>query len=998
MAKRVVLAYSGGLDTSVAVKWIQEEWDAEVIALAVDVGQQADDPWDEITARALAAGAVEARVVDARAEFADDYLVPAIHANALYEGKYPLVSALSRPVIAKHLVDAAREFGADAVAHGCTGKGNDQVRFEVSVRALAPDLEVLAPVRVWGFTRDDCDRLRGEARHPDQRHQEEPVLDRREPLGPGHRVRDDRGPVGVAAARRLRAHGRRRRRAERAARDRRPLRAGRPGRARRRREAAARAGHRAGRGRGLYGWGRLDMVENRRVGIKSRETYECPGSLAVLLAHADLESITLERDLMREKARLEPRYAELVYDGLWFSPLKEALDAFMGHAQRFVTGDVRLRLEPGRCFVAGRRADHGLYSHDLATYDASDTFRHEDSAGFVRLWGLSVETWAREQGGPSVGGPRWVAPRSVEGRDPLARPVRRRSRRRAARVHREPLVRPAPRARRPRGFARARRRARARRDPHRRRGGRGARGARPAGEELADGTFVFAPSDEDIHTAIERRVTELAGDAGAKLHTGPVAQRPGRDRAAAVLPARGRRRRRARAPPAGGPARRARRPPTTSTCPATRTCSGRSRCCSRTTSSPTSGRSRATSTGGATRWRAPTCRRWARVRWPGSSLPLDPDGTAADLGFARRFDNSLDAVSDRDFVAEALFVAALTQVHLSRLGEEIVLWTSEEFGFLRLADAYSTGSSMLPQKKNPDIAELARGKAGRLIGDLTGFLATLKGLPLAYNRDLQEDKEPLFDALDQCRLALGAIAGLLATAEVMPARMQAAADGQHAAGGRPGRVAGAAGRAVPRRARARRCAGAGVDGAGRAARRAGAHRARPRSRGAGAARAGRGRAAAHHPGRRRPGVGRGAAGEGARHASTTRRAGSTAPGEGRVRPSRARSTRRDSLELAPALLNKLLVDAHRRRCRAWRRASWRSRPTAVRRRREPRVPGHDAAHRGDVRPARAPLRVLHLRHALVRQRGRDQGRRRRRGAAARRGARRRHRGHAASAG
>ena len=179
--------------------------------------------------------------------------------------------------------------------------------------------------------------------------------------------------------------------------------------------------------------------------------------------------------------------------------------------------------------------------------------------------------------------------------------------------------------------------------------------------------------------------------------------------------------------------------------------------------------------------RAPTCRRWARARSPARACRSIPTRTAADLGFAQRFDNSLDAVSDRDFVAEALFVAALTQVHLSRLGEEIVLWTSEEFGFLRLADAYSTGSSMLPQKKNPDIAELARGKAGRLIGDLTGFLATLKGLPLAYNRDLQEDKEPLFDALDQCRLALGAIAGLLATAEVVPARMQAAADGQHAA-------------------------------------------------------------------------------------------------------------------------------------------------------------------------------------------------------------------------
>jgi argininosuccinate synthase len=155
---------------------------------------------------------------------------------------------------------------------------------------------------------------------------------------------------------------------------------------------------------GAYGWGRLDMVENRRVGIKSRETYECPGSLAVLLAHADLESMALERDLMREKARLESRFAELVYDGLWYSPLKEGLDQFMGYCQRFVTGDVRLRLEPGRCFVNGRRADRGLYNHDLATYDASDSFRHQDSEGFVRLWGLSVETWSREQGGPITGG------------------------------------------------------------------------------------------------------------------------------------------------------------------------------------------------------------------------------------------------------------------------------------------------------------------------------------------------------------------------------------------------------------------------------------------------------------------------------------------------------------------------------------------------------------------------------------------------------------------
>ncbi|HEY3672621.1 MAG TPA: argininosuccinate lyase [Acidimicrobiia bacterium] len=300
------------------------------------------------------------------------------------------------------------------------------------------------------------------------------------------------------------------------------------------------------------------------------------------------------------------------------------------------------------------------------------------------------------------------------------------------------------------------------------------------GEELAAGSFVFAPSDEDIHTAIERRVTELAGDAGAKLHTG----RSRNDQVATAL-------------------RLFLRREGSDVVAHVHRLQGVLLDCAQTADDVYvpgyTHLQRAqpvllahhflahfwSFARDVDRWRDALARAdvspLGAGALAGSSLPLDPDATALDLGFAKRFDNSLDAVSDRDFVAEALFVAALTQVHLSRLGEEIVLWTSEEFGFLRLADAYSTGSSMLPQKKNPDIAELARGKAGRLIGDLTGFLATMKGLPLAYNRDLQEDKEPLFDALDQCRLALGAIAGLLATAEVLPARMQAAADGQHAA-------------------------------------------------------------------------------------------------------------------------------------------------------------------------------------------------------------------------
>jgi argininosuccinate synthase len=400
MAKRVVLAYSGGLDTSVAVKWIGEEWGVEVIALAVDVGQGVDDDWNTIRARALAAGAVEAIVVDARAEFAEDFVTPALRANALYEGKYPLVSALSRPVIVRHLVRAAREHGADSVAHGCTGKGNDQVRFEVSTRALAPDLEVLAPVRVWGLTREDAIEYAAKHGIPIRVRKDRPysvdenLWGRTIECG----ILEDpwvEPPEEVYALTSKTTD---------APREPRELVIGFDGGVPVRLDGATTPLQElvpaASAAVGAYGWGRIDMVENRRVGIKSREIYECPGSLALLLAHADLESITLERDLMREKARLEARYAELVYDGLWYSPLRRSLDAFVEASQTPVTGEVRLRLEPGRCFVAGRRAEHGLYDYELATYAAEDAFRHEDAAGFVRLWGLGVETVARKQGTP----------------------------------------------------------------------------------------------------------------------------------------------------------------------------------------------------------------------------------------------------------------------------------------------------------------------------------------------------------------------------------------------------------------------------------------------------------------------------------------------------------------------------------------------------------------------------------------------------------------------
>ncbi len=398
MAKRVVLAYSGGLDTSIAVRWMREEWGVEVIACAVDVGQLADGEEDMIRERAAAAGAIETEIIDAREEFARDFLVPALRSNALYEGKYPLVSALSRPVIVEHLVASARRHRADAVGHGCTGKGNDQVRFEVSSRILAPDLDVMAPVRVWGLTRADCIELAdkweipisaskeklysidenmwgraiecGVLENPWSAAPEEPYTLTRSPQDAPKESKEivvafERGvPVSI---------------------DGKEL-------------GLVELIATIGRVVGDYGWGRIDMVENRRVGIKSREVYECPASLALILAHKDLEGITLERDLAREKQRVEIRVAELIYDGMWHAPLMGALAAFVDTTQEHVTGEVRLRLEPGRCDAVGRRSPRGLYDHDLATYDADDSFRHQDSEGFVRLWGLSAETWSRRQG------------------------------------------------------------------------------------------------------------------------------------------------------------------------------------------------------------------------------------------------------------------------------------------------------------------------------------------------------------------------------------------------------------------------------------------------------------------------------------------------------------------------------------------------------------------------------------------------------------------------
>ncbi len=390
MTDRIVLAYSGGLDTSVAIGWIAEQTGADVIAVAADVGQGGED-LHVVRKRALACGAAESIVLDLRDEFANEYCMPALAANALYMDRYPLVSALSRPAIVKHLVEAARQFGASAVAHGCTGKGNDQVRFEVGIATLAPELSVLAPVRDSGMSRDKAIVFAAEKALPIETTKSSPYSIDQNVWGRSVEtgllediwnapVEDiysytadpalDRKPDEVTIA----------------------FEAGVPtaidGVVVTPLQAIQQLNQRAG----SQGVGRLDMVEDRLVGIKSREVYEAPGAIALITAHQELENVTLERDLARFKRQAQQRWTELVYDGLWFSPLKQALDAFMGYTQQHVTGEIRLALHAGKAWVTGRRSAHSLYDHALATYDTGDVFDQSLARGFVELWGLSSKT------------------------------------------------------------------------------------------------------------------------------------------------------------------------------------------------------------------------------------------------------------------------------------------------------------------------------------------------------------------------------------------------------------------------------------------------------------------------------------------------------------------------------------------------------------------------------------------------------------------------------
>jgi argininosuccinate synthase len=396
MAEKVVLAYSGGVDTSVAIKWLQEKYDLEVIAFSVDVGNEPDFPG--IREKALKLGAVKAIVADAREAFVDEFVFPALKANALYQGQYPLATALARPLMARLLVETALKERAKAVAHGCTGKGNDQVRFDVSVAGLAPDLKILAPARDWTMNRDETIKyakrhgipLPVTAESPYSIDQNlwgrsiecgvmedpwaEPPEDAFIWVRPVENTPDkpEYVEIGFEEGIPVSLNGHRL--------DGLTL--------------IERANDLAGR----HGFGRIDHIEDRVVGIKSREVYEAPAALLLIQAHQALESLTLSKEQLRFKQIVSSEYADLVYNGLWFTSFREDLAAYIESSQRFVTGTVRVKLQKGSSTVVGRKSPYALYLHDLATYDEGDTFDQSAAVGFIHLWGLPARTQARMQG------------------------------------------------------------------------------------------------------------------------------------------------------------------------------------------------------------------------------------------------------------------------------------------------------------------------------------------------------------------------------------------------------------------------------------------------------------------------------------------------------------------------------------------------------------------------------------------------------------------------
>ncbi|MBW4521250.1 MAG: argininosuccinate synthase [Scytolyngbya sp. HA4215-MV1] len=394
-ANKVVLAYSGGVDTSVCIPYLKHEWGVqEVITLAADLGQ--GDELEPIRQKALNSGANESLVADATAEFVKDYAFPSIQANALYENRYPLSTALARPLIAKLLVEAAAKYGADAVAHGCTGKGNDQVRFDVAIAALNPDLKVLAPAREWGMSREETiaygERfgISSPVKKSSPYSIDRNLLGRSIEAGPLEdpwtepleevylltqaitETPDQPDYVEIGFE-----HG---------------IPTSLNGETFSSVELISQLNQIVGK----HGVGRIDMIENRLVGIKSREIYEAPALLVLIQAHRDLESLTLTADVTHYKRGIEETYSQMIYNGLWYSPLKAALDAFIQQTQERVSGSVRIKLFKGTASIVGRKSTYSLYTPDLATYGADDQFDHKAAEGFIYVWGLPTRVWSQK--------------------------------------------------------------------------------------------------------------------------------------------------------------------------------------------------------------------------------------------------------------------------------------------------------------------------------------------------------------------------------------------------------------------------------------------------------------------------------------------------------------------------------------------------------------------------------------------------------------------------
>ncbi|MBV0909068.1 argininosuccinate synthase [Planococcus sp. CP5-4] len=385
MNKKIVLAYSGGLDTSVAIPWLKSQG-YDVVAVCLDIGEGKD--LDFIKKKALQVGAVESYMIDARDEFAEEYALISLQAHTLYEGKYPLVSALSRPLISKKLVEIAVESGATAVAHGCTGKGNDQVRFEVSIKSLNPDLEVVAPVRQWGWSRDEEIAYAKQHDVPVPVNLDSPfsidmnlwgranecgILEDPWATPPAdayditNALEDTPHTPDIVEIEFVKGV---------------PTKLN--GIDYKLTDLIFELNHVAGK----HGVGRIDHVENRLVGIKSREIYEAPAAMTLIAAHKELEDITLVKEMAHFKPVIEKKMTELIYEGLWFSPLRVALEAFLKETQEFVNGTVRVKLFKGHAITEGRKSPNSLYSEELATYSTDDTFNHESAVGFIELWGL----------------------------------------------------------------------------------------------------------------------------------------------------------------------------------------------------------------------------------------------------------------------------------------------------------------------------------------------------------------------------------------------------------------------------------------------------------------------------------------------------------------------------------------------------------------------------------------------------------------------------------